>query len=64
MCIYAYMYVCICICISPTTPSSLPNPQVHNRMWVTYRMWVDKRVAGRQGNVGIFHNFVIACPSL
>ena len=36
------------------------KPKVHNRLWVTYRTWVDKYVAGREGRPDIFHNFCIA----
>ena len=35
-------------------------PKVHNRLWVTYRMWVDAHVAGREGRPDMFHNFCIA----
>ena len=37
-----------------------PHPKVHNRLWVTYRMWVDAHIAGREGRPDIFHNFCIA----
>lgn len=39
---------------------SVPAPKVHNRLWVTYRMWVDANVAGREGRPDMFHNFCIA----
>ena len=34
-------------------------PKVHNRLWVSYRMWVDTHLAS-EGNHASFHNFVIA----
>ena len=46
----------IAACSSPGTSS----PRVHNRLWVSYRMWVDEHVAGREGRPDIFHNFVLS----
>ncbi len=34
--------------------------KVHNRLWVSYRRWVDERVALCEGKTEVFHNFVIA----
>ena len=45
--------------ISACSPAT-PLPRVHNRLWVTYRMWVDEHVAGREGRPDIFHNFIVS----
>jgi len=43
-----------------TAATSIEPIKVHNRLWVTYRRWVDERVALCEGKTEVFHNFVIA----
>jgi len=34
--------------------------KVHNRLWASYRLWVDENISLQEGRQDIFHNFCIA----